>query len=188
MNKKSEFYKWGFYSLLFVVLTTVVTLFVINKQEIKHQKLMEQVEPRQYGWGRYYREQLNLNQEQHIKFREYRRTFHPIAHGIADEMTQVREKIFEELNSKHPDSLRLNKLSDKIGELHSSLKKHTNKYYLDMKNICNEEQQVKLYAIFQLMNDSDFASHPVKSQKNGKQLRHKHKEEQLDQKDVFEDL
>lgn len=39
-------------------------------------------------------------------------------------------------------------LSDSIGYLHSNLKKLTYRYYIDIKSICNQEQQKKLEQLF----------------------------------------
>ena len=46
------------------------------------------------------------------------------------------------------DTIRLNTLSDSIGILHSNLKKATYKYYIDIKNICDTQQQEKLEQLF----------------------------------------
>jgi hypothetical protein len=53
------------------------------------------------------------------------------------------------------DTSRLNMLSDSIGHLHSNLKKLTYGYYLDIKNICNPEQQKKLEQLFGEMFTND---------------------------------
>ena len=60
-----------------------------------------------------------------------------------------------EMSEKNCDTNKLNLLSDSIGYLHADLKKLTYKYYLDFKNICNEQQQEKLEQLFGEMFSSD---------------------------------
>ena len=53
-----------------------------------------------------------------------------------------------EMAKKNSDNNKLNMLSDSIGYLHSNLKKLTYRYYIDIKSICNQEQQKKLEQLF----------------------------------------
>ena len=50
-----------------------------------------------------------------------------------------------------PDTVRLNTISREIGDHHEQLKKLTVNYYLKMKSVCDDNQQVKLNAIFREM-------------------------------------
>jgi hypothetical protein len=60
-----------------------------------------------------------------------------------------------EMASAKSDTTKLNMLSDSIGYMHSRLKKLTYKYYLDIKIICNKEQQQKLEQLIREMFAND---------------------------------
>ena len=98
--------------------------------------------------GRYFRDQLNLNGEQMDKFKEINPVFRPKARSITIELAQKRKQMLIEMAAAKSDTLRLNALSDSIGQLHSNLKKITFQYYLEIKNICDPEQQQKLEQLF----------------------------------------
>jgi hypothetical protein len=60
-----------------------------------------------------------------------------------------------EMSTGSSDTSRLNQLCDSIGQVHASLKKYTYKYYLDIKNICDKQQKVKLEQMFDEMFAGD---------------------------------
>ena len=70
-----------------------------------------------------------------------------------------------EMSASKSDTSKLNALSDSIGHLHSDLKKITFRYYLDIKNMCDPEQQQKLEQIFDQMFSTD--SHEGRQGKGG---------------------
>lgn len=105
--------------------------------------------------GRYFRDQLNLNREQMNKFREINPIFRPQARAITIELAQKRKQMLIEMAANKSDTTRLNALSDSIGLLHSNLKRLTYRYYIDIKNICNTEQQKKLEQLFGEMFTND---------------------------------
>jgi Spy/CpxP family protein refolding chaperone len=104
---------------------------------------------------RFFRDQLNLNDEQLNQFRDINRTFNRTARGIEMNLAQLREDLIKELGTENPDSARLNRMATEVGNNHRKLKQVTTTFYLDMKKICTEEQQVKLHEIFQSMLNKD---------------------------------
>jgi len=111
--------------------------------------------------GRYFRDQLNLSREQMDKFKEINPVFRPKARDITIGLAQKRKQMLIEMAAVKSDTLRLNALSDSIGQLHSNLKKITYRYYMEIKSICDQEQQRKLEQIFGEMftNDSPMGNH-----------------------------
>ena len=109
--------------------------------------------------GRYFRDQLNFSSEQMDKFREFNRPFRMQARAITIELAEKRKAMLTEMASPVSDTVRLNTLSDSIGSMHSKLKKLTYGYYLDLKNVCDKEQQKKLEQLFKEMftNDAQMA-------------------------------
>jgi len=105
--------------------------------------------------GRYFREQLNFNNEQMAMFTEFNPLFRERVRSINDDLNLLRQRMLSEMAENNCDSLRLNSLSDSIGYLHADLKKATCKYYLDIKDICDQQQQETLRQIFGGMFSGD---------------------------------
>ena len=97
---------------------------------------------------RFFREQLNLGRDQMDIFRELNREFNRTAWQITHQLEKLRAEMVRELGKEKPRTKTLDSISKNIGELHTDLKKETIDYYLQLKEACNEEQQVKLNEIF----------------------------------------
>lgn len=104
---------------------------------------------------RFFRDELNLDASQTDQFREINRTFNRTARGIEINLAQLREDMINELGTQNPDSTRLGQMAMEIGNNHRELKQVTTTFYLNMKKICNAEQQAKLHEIFQSMLNKD---------------------------------
>jgi len=78
-----------------------------------------------------------------------------------------RMDIAKEISSKKPDTLKLYKLADEWGNLHSQLKKQTIRHFLQLKSYCNPAQQEKLSVFF---NDILMCDEPMHGR--GMKFRH----------------
>ncbi len=105
--------------------------------------------------GRFLRDELNLNSEQHQQFRNFRQNFHEQANLLTRKMQVKRNEMMAELEKVNSDTIHLGKLAKEIGNMHTELKHLTFEYYLEMKNICSDEQKEKLYQIFKAMVNQD---------------------------------
>ncbi|NOR76398.1 MAG: periplasmic heavy metal sensor [Draconibacterium sp.] len=128
--------------------------FLYHKQQDK--KFMEQLEEAAIDVPserrtRFFREQLNLGQDQMDIFRELNRDYNKIAWQVTHQLETLRAEMVRELGKENPGEKRLDSISKQIGELHANLKKETIDYYMQMKTVCNEEQKVKLNEIFMSM-------------------------------------
>ena len=103
---------------------------------------------------RFFREQLNLRQDQIDIFRDLNREYNRSARRISYRLEEFRTEMVEEMGKKDPSQDDLDSISENIGELHSELKKVTIQYYLDMKEVCDIGQQEKLNDIFMSMSKS----------------------------------
>lgn len=128
--------------------------FLYHKQQDK--KMMEKQEataievPAQRR-TRFFREQLNLKQNQIVAFRELNRDFNQNARLINRQLEALRIEMVNELGKENPDQSALDSISKKVGNLHTKLKEETIEYYLKMKNECSEEQMERLNDIFMSM-------------------------------------
>lgn len=100
------------------------------------------------GEGRFLREFLELDTEQFEKFKVARHSFQMKAWEITEELREKKIEFLKELNRKNPDTGKIQKISEDIGDLHSDLRVETGNYYLELRAICHKEQQQKLYHFF----------------------------------------
>lgn len=125
--------------------------FLYHKQQDK--KLAEQTEQEAIELParqrtRFFREHLNLQPQQVEIFRELNRDFNRTAWQINHRLESLRIEMVTEMGSKNPDREKLKKIAQEIGDLHTQIKNETIDYYLSMKEVCNQEQQIKLNEIF----------------------------------------
>ncbi len=117
----------------------------------------------------FFREQLNLDDDQLGLFREINRTFNRTARSIETDLSFLRTAVVDELQTANPDSARLDSLATAIGNNHRKLKQVTIAFYLDMKKICTPEQQAKLYGIFRsTLNEEDQVNLPKPGYRHGR--------------------
>lgn len=92
---------------------------------------------------------LNLSQGQMNEFRMINQCFRKSARDINRSLDIIRMETFNELQKEDTDTLKCNQFSAEIGNLHKELKLATCRFYLDLKNICEPEQDEKLQEIFE---------------------------------------
>lgn len=153
----------GIIVLLILLNLTIVGTILYNKSGIINYKVQNNKEiamPNNH-LGRYFRDELNLTNKQHIEFQNIRHQYHENSDSIIEKMDKNRNDLLTELGKEKSDTITLNKLSQDLGSLHIELKKLTIQYYLNMKEVCNEKQKVKLFQTFKAMvNSNDIISMP----------------------------
>ena len=98
--------------------------------------------------GRFFRNEIGFDDDQIEKFRKANQKFNPIASDLVIKIDSLKKELFAELNKTQADTVKLNTLSDEIGENHSLLKKNTNQYYLQIKLIATPDQYEKIKTAF----------------------------------------
>ena len=159
-ENKGRWMIWAIIILIVINLTTIVTV-VHNRRQLSNKGLtpasergMSESASMQYS-GRYFRDSLNLSMDQMRKFSDFNPGFRQAVMAINIDMADKRHKMLIEMAKNVCDTNRLNNLSDSIGYLHARLKKETYQYYINFKNICNQEQQRKLEQLFGEMFNTD---------------------------------
>jgi len=151
---------WAIVVLAIMNITTIITIlyqrnqsmgteFVIATDEVQSENASIQYS------GRYFRDQLNLSRDQMDRFVEFNPEFRQQARSININLERVRHLMLTEMAAKNSDNNKLDMLSDSIGYLHANLKKLTYGYFLNIKSICNQQQQKKLEQMFDNMFTSD---------------------------------
>jgi len=152
-ENKSGWMVWAIVILAVMNIATIITV-LYNRNQAGNGKVV--VEDNQaesettsisYS-GRWFRDQLNFSSEQMARFAEFNPGFRGKVRNINMDLNLLRQKMLSEMGAEKCDTIRLNILSDSIGILHSNLKKATYKYYFDIKNICDRQQQEKLGQLF----------------------------------------
>jgi hypothetical protein len=157
---KNNWMVWAIIVLAVMNLTTFITvLYNKNKTEVKERVFpgdLAKTETASVKYsGRYFRDELNLNSEQMKSFAEFNPEFRQNVFAINRSLDLKRHEMLDEMAKQDCDTNKLNNISDSIGYLHASLKKHTYRYYLNFKRICNEEQLKKLEQLFGEMFTND---------------------------------
>ena len=159
-ENKNNWMVWAIVVLAVMNLTTLITVVYHKNKSVEKEivAMPDQAKSEstsvKYS-GRYFRDELNLSDEQMKRFSEFNPEFRQKVMAINRNLDIKRHEMLVEMAEKNCDTNRLNLLSDSIGYLHASLKKQTYLYYLNFKSICNEEQQKKLEQLFGEMFNSD---------------------------------
>lgn len=150
MENRAKIYLW---LIVILVVTNLVTigsvLYHVYAEKSMPAKPSEEIPAEQRT--RFFSGQLNLDTIQINSFRDLNRSFNRTANPITRQLEQLRLEMLNEMTSSDPDTVLLNDLAREIGNLHTELKKATIDFYLQMKTVCSEEQQIKLYQLFQSM-------------------------------------
>jgi len=144
---------WGIIILAVMNIATLLTVVYHRNQAVKEEivrgnsQVQSERSSMRYS-GRYFRDQLNLNNRQMDLFLAFNPVFRQNVRSINSDLARLRQQMMIEMKAQDCDLVKLNMLSDSIGILHADLKKLTYKYYMDIKNICDEQQQKKLEQMF----------------------------------------
>ncbi|MCA1740884.1 MAG: hypothetical protein LC630_00115 [Bacteroidales bacterium] len=101
------------------------------------------------------RKELSLSDEQYRKVLVENDKTIRTYNIVFDLMCETNVAMIEELAKENSDPAVLDSLSRKVGTLSTSLRRHTTDYFMNMKSICNEEQQQRLTLIFKRMMQLD---------------------------------
>ena len=95
--------------------------------------------------------ELNFSDDQIRKFEESRKKHAIQSKTLHDEVFIKKEILINELFNSEVDSLMILKLSEEIGMMQTELEMQNNSHILELKSICNPEQQEKLKFLFNEM-------------------------------------
>lgn len=83
----------------------------------------------------------SINRLDQINFEHYQRILHLLCTG--------RRALLQEVSKQSPDKDVVNKITLRIGHLHTALKRQTVNHLLNIKKVCNKDQQDKLRLLFE---------------------------------------
>lgn len=148
---------WAIVILAATNLSTLGSFYYHRLTELNAEKKIQEEQTNIPGdrRTRFFKDELNLDDNQLDEFRDINRNFNRTARSIEANLSLLREDLIKELGAQNPDTVRLNELASEIGDNHRELKEITSAFYLKMKKICTPEQQLKLHSIFQSMLNKD---------------------------------
>ncbi|MFP4024758.1 MAG: Spy/CpxP family protein refolding chaperone [Thiohalospira sp.] len=113
------------------------------------------------GMYRFFKDELQLSPEQFNRFREINEDNRQQSREIARKMHIKRLEMVEQISKENPDNKKLDQIALEIGTLHYELKRNTYHHFLELKEICNQEQQEKLQHLFmRMIDDQGFDKRP----------------------------
>ncbi|MHC1775923.1 MAG: Spy/CpxP family protein refolding chaperone [Lentimicrobium sp.] len=111
--------------------------------------------------------ELGFNDKQQKAFMASRDRFRNDAQPLFLEIRKLNAEMMEEIVKDTPDTLKLNAISNKIGNLHSKVKQHTTRHLLEVKSVATPDQKEKLGFFYRELISRD--SGPM-----GKGMQHRH--------------
>lgn len=152
MNK-TKILVWVIIILVVINITTIIT--VVSFSSGNRDAGTEQPEVSFTRRTDFFQTQLGLNQEQRKEFMLFNRKFNQAAGPITERLNTLRFKMIDELSSPAPDTVALNRMCRQFGNLHYRLKNVTVNYYLNMKSVCDKNQEIILSDLFRDILESD---------------------------------
>lgn len=139
---------WISYLVIFLLMINIAALGTIIYY-VSGPRTMPQpvIEPKNDMRGRDIVKSLNLSKQQDQKFRESRDNFKKSTHPIIMEIQAKKEEIVRNLDTDNPDTAKLNKLADELGDINGRLKKQAIRHFIELRKECRPEQRVQLRAL-----------------------------------------
>lgn len=142
--------RWLIFLLLLVNAVTIGTIVYHQYQEKRMARDIRISTPSGTNLlnGRYCRQELGFTTEQMDDFRDINQQFRPATMELTWRIDSLKEEMYNQLTGPATDTARLNQLSVEIGDLHGQLKYETYRFYIQLKEISNKDQQGKLAEAF----------------------------------------
>lgn len=137
--------------ILIVLNLTIIISFLIQSTSINKRlpgKMPAMQDRAMMGMNRYFVEELELDNIQIKEFVKLRIEFQKEGRKTREKINSERIKFIKELSKDNPDSDKIESIATNIGLYHKDLKLITSSYYLNLKEICNDDQKEKLTKVF----------------------------------------
>jgi len=158
-------------ALIIINLSSIATIYYhknVRSKRIEELKVKKE-QMHIGGMHRYIKEELNLDNTQFEQFREAYNNNVKESHNIANKLDSIRYEMISEIAKVNPNLNKLDELSRNIGDLHYELKKLSTSHFLELKGICNEDQQENLQKLFmRMMENHDGDRNQMRNKRNGR--------------------
>lgn len=113
--------------------------------------------------------ELKLDPDQKSRVEDINRKFRDEAEPTVAEIKKIRAEMLEELSLEKADTARLSDFIARIGSLQMKLQRSAVNQFMELKQVCNADQTLKLSSIY-----SEVYGCPVKAKGNGKGQQHRY--------------
>lgn len=137
-KKQHRIVSWLNVFLLIINVSAFITILYMNKSNVTQEKSNDK-----YRSDNLLRKELKLSDEQFSKLSKLDGNVFRNYQLLLDKQCEFNFDLLEELSSEHPSKEKLDSIANRIGRYQSLLKKQTIKHFLNIREICTEDQ-VKL--------------------------------------------
>jgi Spy/CpxP family protein refolding chaperone len=143
-NKK----RLAFWGVALLVIMNVASLATVWFQQHRLPLPLPPAGPPQDRINAFLRHELELTDAQAETFARLQRAHFQQAKALHDHIRDLKHELFNELAMAAPDTLKAERLAEKIGEQQRELEKSAFYHFLALKRLCTPEQQKKLDRLF----------------------------------------
>jgi Spy/CpxP family protein refolding chaperone len=145
---KSNVLLWVIIVLLVIILSAIGTMFF----NMHHRQGPDSgLKPEMFRDENFLKDKLDLNEEQIKQFKEINSMHDERRITMMEEMRNERHLIDSQLTGDNTDTAKLNSMINEMTKMQALMIKGHIKSYLELKKICNPEQQKKLAVLFREM-------------------------------------
>jgi len=136
--------------LIIINVSALVTIYYNSKIKVKriNETNLQKEEIRKMGMYHFLKDELNLSENQFEEFKSANQEYILNTQNISTKLSNYRHLLIREIANKNPNKENIDSISRQIGNLHYDLKLITSDHFLDLKEICNDDQQESLQHLF----------------------------------------
>jgi|GEM_PF-1998203 len=146
-NKISGFLKWGLAVYLVLNTALLAYLWIQMSQRPDMHKFPEG--PNKKDFGHAMAKDLNLTEDQQIKFRQLEQENFKMIDSLSEQVPQLRMEIANELFKAKPDQNLINNNIHKIGLITENVERQITDNLRKLNGLCTPEQIEKLKGVFE---------------------------------------
>ncbi|MCF8380701.1 MAG: hypothetical protein K9H49_14100 [Bacteroidales bacterium] len=140
-QKRHRITKWLNIFLLVINVSAITTIIGMNKGTST--KIVND----QFSSDEFLKKELNLTPEQYRTISELDAKIFRSYQALLDMQCEEQFKLLYELTQENPSPEKLDSLATKIGKIHTGIKRQTIKHFINIKSICDEDQEELLNKI-----------------------------------------
>ncbi len=141
--------RWIPWLVAILVVLNISTLAMLWMQNNRHHRGMDRMERRDAGKKNRMVKALNLTDSQAQQFKALKEAHREQVKKIRENIGAQKNLKMTALTSNPADTVTLNQLDQKIGNLHVEMEQSLSQHYNDLRAICNDEQKELLKERFQ---------------------------------------
>lgn len=147
MTKTHLILKWLNIFLLFINVSAFVTFLLMNTQNSPEHD-------NKFSSDQFLQAELNLTPEQYEKVSALNIDVFRLYQVFLDKKCELNFQLVDELSSGHPSDVKMDSLTNRIGQLDAAIKNQTVRHFKNIKSVCNDQQKLLLDALLKQMLDA----------------------------------